>query len=77
MFMEVQLDPNNVRTWNLFWDMRHHGQGILELYQLDLPADEAGDILVKLRALSEAVMSIEAQRQKEHDAKMKAATRGR
>ena len=69
--MQVELLHENTTAWNLFWDMRHYGEGILSIHDLGLTQVEASDLLVKLRALQDTIMEIEHRRQKEEMDRMR------
>ena len=69
--MQVEILPGNIRAWNIFWDQKHSGAHMLELYHLELNEEAAGELLLKLRVLSETTLEIEAEKVKEMQEQMK------
>jgi hypothetical protein len=63
--MQISLQEENLLAWNLFWDKRNLGDGILDLYDLELDAEEAGNIRQKLRALHSITTEYESRKLKE------------
>lgn len=68
---QVDLLPENQDAWNLFWDRKHLGELATQLTELVLTREEADDLLIKLRVLSDEVNSIEADKMKEAREKAK------
>jgi hypothetical protein len=63
--MQVALLPENTEAWNLFWDRKHLGELATQLVDIQLTREEADDLLIKLRIISDTVLGIEADKIKE------------
>jgi len=71
ILQEERLDPDNLLAWNLFWDRKHLGESVTGFYNLDLTEEEAGDLLLKLRVISEEVTRIQIEQQKEESERLR------
>ena len=59
--MQIELEPENVEAWNLYWDMKRLGQLGLDLRSMALSEEEADVLLLKLRQIDETMQQIEAE----------------
>jgi hypothetical protein len=71
----VELFPENVLAWNLYWDSRSSVADVLgQSEKLELGEAEASDLAIKLRTLTEKMAEIEVRQTEQQTQEMKNAS---